>query len=147
MRHPRRSGGIDGGNVLLVLGDADRRLVAACNLAIQACGVLLLAVGQTTIPLALGCVLFGLGIGNLLTPPPLIAQREFRAADVPQVVALVTAINQAVFAFAPTVIGLLRDATGNYTLAFALAAAVQLVAGAVVMRGRANPDLGLLRRD
>ncbi len=50
-----------------------------------------------------------LGVGNLISLPPLIAQREFRPADVVTVVALVTAINQAVFAFAPAIFGGLRD--------------------------------------
>jgi hypothetical protein len=66
----------------------------------------LLAAGGISVPLLLlGCVLFGLGIGNLTSLPPLIAQAEFCPADVGRVVALVTAINQAVFAFAPAVLG------------------------------------------
>jgi hypothetical protein len=98
------------GRLLLgvLLGDADRHLVAAGGFVIQACGVLLLAIGTRAALLAVGCVLFGLGIGNLLTLPPLIAQREFPSDTVPRVVALVTAVNQAVFAFAPAVLGILR---------------------------------------
>jgi len=84
-----------------LLGEHDRRLAAGANLLVQAAGTLLLAFGEGMAPLALGCVLFGLGVGNLTSLPPLIAQREFRPADVGTVVALVTAINQAVFAFAP----------------------------------------------
>jgi hypothetical protein len=42
--------------------------------------------------LLIGCILFGLGLGNAVTLPALIAQREFRAADVGTVVALVVAI-------------------------------------------------------
>ena len=79
----------------------------------QAVGSLLLAFGEGMAPLAAGCVLFGLGVGNLTSLPPLIAQREFRPADVGTVVALVTAINQAVFAFAPAIFGWLRDLDGE----------------------------------
>ena len=91
------------GRLLLGLfpGRADRRLIAAANFAMQACGVALLAFGSTPLVLAPGCILFGLGIGSMLSLPPLIAQTEFAAGDVPRVVALVTAVNQAVFAFAP----------------------------------------------
>lgn len=94
------------GRVLLgmLLGDADRRLVAAGNFAMQACGVMMLAVGTTVVMLVPGCVLFGLGIGSLLSLPPWIAQTEFAPTEVPRVVALVTAINQAVFAFAPAIL-------------------------------------------
>ena len=83
----------------------------------QAAGSLLLAFGEGMAPLAAGCVLFGLGVGNLVSLPPLIAQSEFRPADVGTVVALVTAINQAVFAFAPVSFGWLHDLDDSYIVA------------------------------
>jgi MFS family permease len=116
---------------------ADRRVVAALNFAVQVGGCLaLLAAGGTSVPLLLlGCVLFGLGIGNLVSLPPLIAQTEFARADVGRVVALVTAANQAVFAFAPAVLGAVRDATGWTGAPILLAALVQVTAAAVVLAG------------
>ncbi|HSS84908.1 MAG TPA: MFS transporter, partial [Reyranella sp.] len=119
-----------------LLGERDRRLAAAANLLMQAVGSLLLAFGEGTAPLAAGCVLFGLGVGNLVSLPPLIAQGEFRPADVGTVVALVTAINQAVFGLAPAIFGALRDFTGNYVVAFLTAAAAQVVAAGVIVHGR-----------
>jgi MFS family permease len=132
------------GRVLLgmLLGDADRRMVAAGNIAMQACGVALLAVGSTTVVLAAGCILFGLGLGSLLSLPPLIAQREFAAAELPRIVALVTAINQAVFAFAPTIFGVLREVSGGYELPFLIAAVIQVIAAGVVVAGRVRPCVG-----
>jgi cyanate permease len=59
--------------------------------------------------------------------------------DVPQIVALVTAINQTVFAFAPSIIGLIRQAADSYAPAFLAAAAIFLVASAVVGLGRSSP--------
>ena len=41
--------------------------------------------------------------------PPLIAQVEFAGADVLRVVALIVALSQATYAFAPTVFGLIRE--------------------------------------
>jgi MFS family permease len=119
-----------------LLGDHDRRLAAAMNLLVQAAGTLLLAFGEGMASLAVGCVLFGLGVGNLTSLPPLIAQREFRPADVGIVVALVTAINQAVFAFAPAIFGALRDVTGAYIEVFLAGAALQAVAAGIVILGR-----------
>jgi MFS family permease len=117
---------------------ADRRVAAALNFAVQVGGCLaLIAAAGTSAPLLLlGCALFGLGIGNLTSLPPLIAQAEFPRADVGRVVALVTATNQAVFAFAPAVLGLLRDATGSATAPIVLAALVQITAAAVALAGR-----------
>lgn len=130
------------GRLLLgaLLGNADRRLVAMANFAMQACGVTCLALGANAVVLLLGCILFGLGIGNLVSLPPLIAQSEFAQADVPRVVALVTAINQAVFAFAPVIFGLLREVSDGYAVPFMVAVVIQVIAGLVVMPGRPRPS-------
>jgi MFS family permease len=126
---------------------ADRRAVAAANLVLQACGsvVLILAAGHSVPLLLLGCLLFGLGLGNVTSLPPLIAQAEFVPADVPRVVALVTALSQASFAFAPAASGALRDlgqAVGlasydsSAPLLFGAAALVQILAAGAAMIGR-----------
>jgi MFS family permease len=119
-----------------VLGERDRRMAASANFALQACGTVLLTFAGGVPALLAGCILFGLGAGNLVSLPPLLAQKEFAAADVGRVVALLTAINQAVFAFAPAVLGALRDLSGDYMLAFALAACVQAAAALIVIAHR-----------
>jgi cyanate permease len=119
-----------------LLDGHDRRLAAMANLLMQAAGSLLLAFGEGMVPLATGCLLFGLGVGNLTSLPPVIAQREFRPADVGMVVALVTAINQAVFAFAPAIFGWLHDLDGSYIAPFLTASALQTAAAAIVAWGR-----------
>ena len=118
------------------IGDHDRRIAAAVNFTIQIVGVLLLIIGNGWVSLTLGCVLFGLGIGNLTSLPPLIVQKEFNREDVVTVVALIVAINQAVFAIAPAIVGVFRDATANYVLPFAMVAFVQLLATMIVLLGR-----------
>lgn len=118
------------------LGEHDRRLVAAGSLLAQTAGSLLLALGEDSVILTAGCILFGSGVGNLVSLPPLIAQREFRLVDVGTVVALVTALNQAVFAFAPAIFGGLRDLTGSYVVSFLVAAAIQALAAVIVAWGR-----------
>jgi lipid-A-disaccharide synthase-like uncharacterized protein len=94
---------------------ADRRSVAAVGYGVQAIGtVLLLAAGGTSVaPIVLAVALFGSGIGNATSLPPLIAQAEFAAADVQRVVALIVATAQATYAFAPALFGALLVATGG----------------------------------
>ncbi|MCK1636312.1 MFS transporter [Bradyrhizobium sp. 157] len=118
------------------IGEHDRRLAAAINFAVQIGGVLLLIFSTGWVGLTLGCVLFGLGIGNLTSLPPLIVQKEFEREDVGTAVALIIAINQGVFAFAPAIIGAIRDTTANYQLPFALIAMVQFLAVAIILLGR-----------
>jgi hypothetical protein len=101
--------------------------------------VLFLIFGKGWVLLAVGCILFGLGIGNLTSLPPLIAQKEFNREDVVTVVALIVAINQAVFAFAPAIVGAVRDATSDYAVAFGIVAGTQLLAAMVVLLGRGAP--------
>jgi MFS family permease len=139
-----------GGRTLLgmMIGPhADRRIVAAANISLQACGsvALILAAGHTVPLLLLGCVLFGLGLGNVTSLPPLIAQTEFAPADVPRVVALVVAISQAGYAFAPAAFGALQDLghgmglsshAGSAPLLFGAAALIQISAAGTAMLGR-----------
>ena len=119
----------------VVPSEFDRRIASALNLLLQVCGVALLTLGQP-LPSFVGCALFGLAVGNVVSLPPLIAQAEFDRADVLRVVALVTALNQALFAFAPGLFGALRDLTSSYALPLALAAALQIAAAVLIMLGR-----------
>jgi MFS family permease len=115
-------------------GGHRRRWAASATFAVQMAGSLaLLAAGDHVPMLLLGCALFGIGVGNLLSLPPLIAQAEFPAADVGRVVALMQAINQAFYAFAPAGFGLLREvASGEAALWVTLA--LQGVAAGLVLR-------------
>ena len=125
------------GRLLLgwLIGEQRRRAAGAVNFLVQAVGVVLLIVGRDDAMLFGGVVLFGLGIGNLLSLPPLILQSEQRAIDVGRALALLTAINQVVFAFGPGAFGLLRDATGSYSVPFIMAAMLQVVSALIVLRG------------
>lgn len=119
---------------------ADRRLVACASYTMQICGALvLIAAAGSNVPLLLvGVLLFGLGIGNATSLPPLIAQVEFVKDDVPRVVALTVAIGQAVYAFAPAVFGLVREfvSVWNGGAVFAVAAAVQALSIVALLAGR-----------
>jgi MFS family permease len=124
--------------LLGVMMSADPRLAAMVNFWMQAAGATCLAFGTGPAVLLLGCVLFGLGVGNLVLLSPLIAQREFPSSEVPHIVALVTSVNISVFAFAPALFGLLSETSGSYETPFLLAAAVQVIAGVIVMLGHRN---------
>jgi MFS family permease len=129
----------------LMPASADRRLVAVASYVVQIVGVfaLLAAGGETVVLLLLGVFLFGAGIGNATSLPPLIAQVEFAKEDLPRVVALIIAIAQATYAFAPAVFGLIRELTGETTGAapwlFAFAALIQVMAIMVFLAPHRRP--------
>ncbi|MBW8268792.1 MFS transporter [Caldovatus aquaticus] len=112
------------------------RVASALSLAVQIGGMaaLLAALPAGSVPLLLGCALFGLGLGNLVSLPPVIVQAEFPPALVARTVALVAAANQAFYAFASAAFGALREALGDG--AVPAAAACQAVAALVVLAGR-----------
>lgn len=116
--------------------DADRRRAGAWNFVLQATGtaVLLLGFGQSAPLLMLGCILFGLAVGNMLSLPPMIAQTEFARADVGRVVALLTAVNQGLYALAPAGFGLLRDLTGSGAAVLLAAALLQASSALLLFR-------------
>jgi hypothetical protein len=104
-----------------------------------------MAAGGTSVPLLLlGVLLFGVGIGNATSLPPLIAQMEFVKDDVPRAVSLIVAIAQAAYAFAPAGFGLIRELAptvidakpGAAVLLFAAAAFVQALAMTAFLAGR-----------
>jgi hypothetical protein len=129
----------------------NRRLVAMVNSGVQICGsvALLAAGGQNVALLVGGSLLFGLGIGNTASLPPLIAQGEFRPSDLARAVALVLGISQGCYAFAPLAFGALRvlgndGGNGEAPLVFVAAALLQAGSVAALLMGmpRRSPQSG-----
>ncbi|MPS76633.1 MAG: MFS transporter [Achromobacter sp.] len=128
---------------------ADRRKVACVAYAVQIAGSLVLMLAaQHPWAVWLGVILFGSGIGNATSLPPLIAQTEFAREDSMRVVPLIVALSQGAYAFAPALFGLLRavlDASGQSMIGF-LAVAAVLQAAAIMCfaagRGHAATRVG-----
>jgi hypothetical protein len=123
----------------LMPAGADRRRIACASYAVQFAGAVLLiiAAGESVPLLLTGVALFGAGIGNATSLPPLIAQVEFVKDDVPRVVPLIVAIGQGSYAFAPAAFGAIRAlADGEAPLVFIAAAAIQLLAIGCFLAGR-----------
>jgi MFS family permease len=128
---------------------ADRRLAASASYCLQAVGtVLLICAGADQLMLiVLAVALFGLGIGNATSLPPLIAQVEFAKEDVPRVVARSVALAQALYAFAPAAFAAVlaagatssQPAIGMGTASFFVAVLVtQVAAIALMLYGRSR---------
>jgi hypothetical protein len=119
---------------------ADRRLIGCTSYAVQIAGSLafIAAAGASPPLLLLGVLLFGLGIGNATSLPPLIAQAEFAEDEVPRVVSLIVAISQGAYAFAPAVFGLIRELAPGGAAFFAAAVLVQGLAIATFLAGRSR---------
>jgi len=120
-----------------VIDRLNQRLASAISFVSQAVALAAVINLQNDIALMAACALFGFSVGNLITLPALIVQREFDPRSFGVLVSLITAINQITYAFGPGAIGLLRDASGSYSLPFYGCIALQLTAAALIMvRGR-----------
>lgn len=112
------------------------RLFSAFSFGVQAVGLLMLY----RWPLApwalyLGCLLFGLSVGNVITLPAMVFQREFAASSYAMLVGLNGAIGQFTLAVCPLLFGVMRDLTGGYGAVLLVCMAAQVTAAALIARG------------
>ena len=122
-----------------VIDRLNQRLASSISLVSQAVALLILINVRNDAAIIAACALFGFSVGNLITLPSLIIQREFDPRSFGVLVSLITAINQITYAFGPGVIGLLRDMSGSYALPFYGCIGVELTAAVLIMiRGRAS---------
>ncbi len=123
-----------------VIDRLNQRVASAASFASQAFGLgLMLVLPDQPAVLYIGCVVFGLSVGNVITLPALIVQREFAPRSFGLVVGLSSMVGQAMLAFGPTLLGLARDATGWYSAALLLCIALQ-VAGALIVLVKRRQD-------
>ena len=101
-----------------VIDRLNQRLASAISFVSQAVALVVLINFRVEWLLIAACALFGFSVGNVITLPSLIVQREFDARSFGVLVALQTAIAQVTYAFGPGVIGVLRDLSGSYTVPF-----------------------------
>ena len=121
----------------------DPRLAAAGSMTSQAGALLLLLQTSNAAMLLLACAVYGFSVGNMITFPPLIIQREISPRAFAMAMGLGTSISGIVSAFGPGLVGFVRGLTGDYTAAFALCLVLDLVAAIIVLwrpRRRRSPD-------
>ncbi len=122
----------------LVLGAvADRtnqRTAAALSLVSQAGALAVMIPTENATVLFAACAVYGFSVGNLITFPALIIQREFPAASFGRIVGLSTAITQFTYAFGPGLIGIVRDAAGTYSAALLVCICLNLAAAGIVVQ-------------
>ena len=120
-----------------VIDRLNQRLASAISFVSQAVALAIIINLHNDIALIAACALFGFSVGNLITLPSLIVQREFDPRSFGVLISLITAINQVTYAFGPGIVGLLRDASGSYALPFYGCIGLELVAAVLIMvRGR-----------
>ena len=122
-----------------VIDRLNQRLASALSFMSQAAALAVLINLRNDYALIAACGVFGFSVGNLITLPSLIVQREFDSRSFGVLVSLQTAIAQVTYAFGPGVVGVLRDLSGSYTLPLYCCIALELTAAVLIMiRGRTS---------
>jgi len=116
-----------------VIDHVDRRLATSANIAVQVVSMVVLLSTSSAAGLYLGCILFGLGVGNLITLPGLIVQQEFPRRDFARAVSLNVAVTQLVAALGPYLLGVLHDLSGNYRSALTACLVLQVAAALLIL--------------
>ena len=117
----------------LFVGKIDARVVASGNFLAQALAMAAFLVAEGPASLYLACGLLGLSVGNMISLPGIVVQRDFPKEHFARAISLVIGINQFTFAFGPGLLGALRQAYGSYTPALLVCLAIHLVAAIVVV--------------
>ena len=111
-----------------------QRRVAAISFASQAGGLgLMLLWPASPAALYLGSLVFGLSVGNVVTLPSLIVQREFSACSFGLVIGLSSMVGQLGLSAGPALLGEVHDATGAYSSSIGLCIGLELLAAVLVL--------------
>jgi predicted MFS family arabinose efflux permease len=116
-----------------VIDRLDQRQLTAISLLTQAVALLVMTFTASPWLLYICCAIFGFSVGNLITLPALIIQREYDAASFGMLTALVVAIVQIAYSFGPGLLGILRDLSGSYTLPLYVCMVLEIAGAIVVM--------------
>jgi predicted MFS family arabinose efflux permease len=116
-----------------VIDRLNQRLASAISFVSQAVALSIIINSRNDVVLIGCCALFGFSVGNLITLPSLIVQREFDPRSFGVLISLITAINQVTYALGPGIVGLLRDASGSYSLPFYGCIGLELIAAVLIM--------------
>ena len=116
-----------------VVDRLDPRFISSVSMFSQAVALFVMTRTTDTTVLLSCCAAYGFSVGNIITLPALIVQREFPAATFGMVLGLCAAIGTFAGAIGPGLIGLIRDATGTYAAALLVCMTLKIVGGACVL--------------
>ncbi len=130
----------------------DPRFACAASMTSQAAALFVLLQSTSPAVLLACCAVYGFSIGNMITFPPLIIQREIGSAAFAAAMGLGTSISGIVSAFGPGIVGVVRSVSGDYRTAFAMCVVLDVVAAGIVLwrpgrRAEASRDLSPEQQD
>ncbi len=111
----------------------DPRVATALSLVSQIVALAVMLYTSDPTALFAACALYGFSVGNIITFPALIIQREFAPAAFGMVVGLSSSVAMFIGSTGPGLLGLARDLAGSYAAALILAMVAKAVSAGLVM--------------
>jgi len=111
----------------------DQRRLGAVLLGMQAMSLFAVVRFGTPAAVYLASAVFGFAVGVMITLAALLIQREFPPDAFGALSGLTLAIIQAGNAFGPSIVGVLKDATGGYTTPIVVCMALEITAAALLL--------------
>jgi MFS family permease len=125
----------------MVVDRLDPRFISAASMFAQAAALFCMTRTHDPTLLLIACGAYGFSVGNIITLPALIVQREFRPDNFAMVLGLSTAIGTFAGALGPGLIGLIRASTGDYAVALTACLGLKIVGGCFVLMRGVNKSL------
>jgi MFS family permease len=116
-------GRLAAGRLLVVMSS---RAMTNTLMAVQTLGLMLLAFVAGRWPILISIVLFGLTAGSMLMMQPLLLAEAFGVRDYGRIYSTSLTVGVVGYIIAPTLMGVLFDATGDYTLPYLAVAGLTL---------------------
>jgi MFS family permease len=117
----------------MVIDRFDQRVVTAASLASQIVALGVMVATREALPLFMAVAIFGFSVGNLITFPALIVQREFEPASFGMLTALVSSAWQIGASSGPLLLGAIHDLAGGYTAPIIVCAVLDFAAAIVIL--------------
>jgi MFS family permease len=114
----------------------DQRRLGAALLGMQAISLFAVIKFGTPPAAYIASAVFGFAVGVMITLPALLIQREFPPDVFGMLSGLTLAIIQTGNAFGPSIVGGLKDATGDYTAPIVVCMVLEISAAAFLLSGR-----------
>jgi MFS family permease len=126
------------GRMLAVMSS---RAMTNTLMVVQTLGLVLLGLVAGRWPILLCIVLFGLTAGSMLMMQPLLLAEAFGVRDYGRIYSTSLSVGVVGYIIAPTLMGILFDATDSYTLPYLLAAGLTLIGmGTFALAGTTKPS-------
>lgn len=126
----------------LLIGVLSRYLsivvLTSLTYALHGAGLAVLATVDDLTGILVGCAVTGLTVGAIVMLPPIIVRQVYGTEGFGRTYAMVNVVMYVFAALSPWLVGLIRDATGDYITALWMLVALEIVAATLILGAARN---------